>query len=268
MSPSVDVRGERFAWREAGRGDGLPIVLLHGLGGSRISWEPQLAGLSERRRVAAWDLPGYGESPADDGPLTFVRLADDVAAFADELGAERFHLVGISFGGMIAQYAAVAHRERVDTLTLLSTSPCFGLDGTSPDAWRAARLAPLDAGREPADFAEAVLAGIAGPGISPVALAGQRAAMARITGAALRRAIDCIVAHDSRAVLGSVAAPTLCLAGELDTETPAAYAEVLAELIPGARVEVLPGAGHLLNVEAPEAVNALIEEHIERVERG
>ena len=111
--------------------------------------------------------------------------------------------------------------------------------------WRAARLAPLDAGREPADFADAVLAGIAGPNISPDALAGQRAAMARISSAALRRSIDCLVTHDSRAVLGSVAVPTLCLVGELDTETPVAYTEALADLIPGARIEVLAGAGHL-----------------------
>ena len=136
------------------------------------------------------------------------------AAFADEIGADRIHLAGISLGGMIAQYAAVAHRDRIATLTLLSTSPCFGLDGTAPEVWRAARLASLDAGREPADFADAVLAGIAGPNISPDALAGQQAAMARISSAALRRSIECLVTHDSRAVLGSVAVPTLCLVGE------------------------------------------------------
>jgi pimeloyl-ACP methyl ester carboxylesterase len=216
----------------------------------------------------AWDQPGYGESPPDDGPTTFVGLADAVAAFADEIGADRIHLAGISFGGMIAQYAAVAHRHRIATLTLLSTSPCFGLDGTSPEVWRTARLAPLDEGREPADFADAVLAGIAGPNISRDAMAGQRAAMARIGSAALRRSIDCLVTHDSRAVLGSVAVPTLCLVGELDAEAPVACTEALAELIPGARVEVLAGAGHLLNVEAPAAVNLLINDHLERAEQG
>jgi pimeloyl-ACP methyl ester carboxylesterase len=267
MPSMADVRGNRFAWREAGHGERAPLVLLHGLGGSRVSWEPQLAGLSDQRRVVAWDQPGYGESPPDDGPVTFIRLADAVAAFADEIGADRIHLAGISLGGMIAQYAAVAHRSLIASLTLLSTSPCFGLDGTSPDAWRAARLAPLDAGREPVDIADAVLAGIAGPNISPEALEGQRSAMARVSSTALRRSIECLVTHDSRAVLGSVTAPTLCLVGELDAETPVAYTEALAELIPGARVEVLAGAGHLLNVEAPEAVNILINDHLERAEQ-
>jgi len=264
MPFKADVRGNRFAWREAGHDEGTPLVLLHGLGGSRLSWEPQLDGLADRRRVVAWDQPGYGESSPHEGPLTFAGLADAVAAFADEIGAERIHLAGISFGGMIAQYATAAHPRRVATLTLLSTSPCFGLDGTSPEAWRAARLAPLDAGRQPADFAATVLASIAGPNITADALEGQRAAMARISGAALRRSIDCLVTHDSRAVLGSVTVPTLCLVGELDTETPVAYTEVLAGLVPGARIEVVTGAGHLLNVEAPAAVNALIDDHIER----
>ena len=264
-----DVEGRRIAWREAGPGaSSAPVVvLLHGLGGSRISWEPQLRGLATIARVAAWDLPGYGASPPLDGPTSFSSLADEVAGFADELGAERVHLVGISFGGMIAQYATAAHPERVATLTLLATSPKFGLDGTEPDAWRAARLAPLDAGQEPADFADRVLTALAGPSITPEAMAGQRAAMARITGAALRRSIDCLITHDSRPVLPSVQAPTRCLVGDADDETPVAYSRAIVDLVPGAELEVVPGAGHLLNVEAPEAVNAAIRRQVERSHR-
>lgn len=267
----TDVQGERLAWREArpggGRGSPPVVVLLHGLGGSRISWEPQLAALGERALVAAWDLPGYGASPQLSGPTTFTALADAVAGpggLADELGADRVHLVGISFGGMIAQYAAAAHPDRVASLTLLATSPKFGLDGTLPDEWRAARLAPLDAGLEPVDFADRVLNALAGPHISGEAMAGQRAAMARITGAALRRSIDCLITHDSRPVLPSIRARTRCLVGELDDETPVAYSQAIADLVPGAEVRIVPGAGHLLNVEAPDAVNATIAEQLER----
>jgi pimeloyl-ACP methyl ester carboxylesterase len=258
-----DVDGARLAWREAGAGP--TVLLLHGLGGSRLSWEPQLAGLADACRLVAWDLPGYGASPPlpADRPLTFAALADAVAALADDAGAERFHLVGISLGGMIGQYAAVAHRHRVDSLTLLSTSPRFGLDGTRPDEWRAARLAPLDAGLEPADFADRVLSSIAGPHISAPAMAEQRAAMARITGAALRRTIDCLVTHDSRDILPAITAPTVCVVGELDEETPVDYAEHLVALIPGAQLVVVPGAGHLVNAEAPDAVNAVIRAQVE-----
>jgi 3-oxoadipate enol-lactonase len=261
MTPS-DVDGERFAWRETGHGPVL--VLLHGLGGSRLSWDPQLRALANGRRIAAWDMPGYGASAALDGDMTFTALADSVVAFVAALGVDAVHLAGISFGGMIAQYVAARYPSTVHTLTLLSTSPAFGLDGTKPDEWRAARLAPLDEGQEPADFADRVLASIAGRHISPEALAGQRAAMARVSGSALRQAIDCLVTHDSRDLLPSITAPTLCVVGELDEETPVAYAFALADLIPHARLVVIPHAGHLLNVEAPDAVNQLLDDHMQR----
>ncbi len=266
MATASDVEAPRFAWRESGdRANPSVLLLLHGLGGSRLSWEPQLHTLGDQHRVVAWDMPGYGASPALDGAMTFTTLADAVIGMLDALGRESAHLAGTSFGGMIAQYVAARYPARVLSLSLLSTSPAFGLDGTKPDEWRAARLGPLDAGREPADFAADVLAAIAGPHISSDALSGQRAAMARVPGSALREAIDCLVTHDSRALLPTVSAPTLCAVGELDEETPVAYAFALADLIPHSKLVVVPRAGHLLNVEAPEAVNQLLDEQTHRV---
>jgi 3-oxoadipate enol-lactonase len=254
-----------LAWREAGAGT-PPAIFLHGLGGSRISWDDQLRELGDDRHCAAWDAPGYGAAAPLPGPLTFAGLADAVARLADVLGPDRPHLIGLSFGGQIAQHAALAHPGRFRSLALLSTSPAFGLDGTRPEAWRAARLAPLDAGQEPADFAEPVLRGVAGPGISEEALAGQRAAMERISAAGLRRAIDCLVTHDLRGRLGAIDLPTLVLVGADDDETPPAYARAIADEIRGARLEIVPGAGHLLNAEAPAAVNALLREHLARAD--
>ncbi len=262
MMVASDVDGERFAWREAGHG--APLLLLHGLGGSRLSWEPQLRALANGRRVVAWDLPGYGASAPLDGDMTFTTLADAVVDFIGVLGADAVHLAGISFGGMLAQYVAARSPSKVQSLTLLSTSPAFGLDGTKPQEWRVARLAPLDEGLEPADFADRVLASIAGPHISQEALAGQRAAMARVTSRGMRQAIDCLITHDSRPLLPDITAPTLCVVGELDEETPVTYAFALADLIPHARLVVIPHAGHLLNVEAPDAVNQLLDDHMQR----
>jgi 3-oxoadipate enol-lactonase len=266
MSPESirDVTGAQCAWRESG--DGPTVVLLHGLGGSRVSWEPQLVGLSDRFRVVAWDLPGYGESPPLAEPLTFVDLADAVIALVDELHPDQpsspVHLAGISFGGMIAQYVAARHPRRVSSLSLLATSSRFGLDGTRPDEWRAARLAPLQAGREPADFAVDVLRAIAGPTIGEQTLAGQVAAMSRISSSALARSIECLVTHNTQALLASINAPTQVLVGELDTETPVSYAVDLAERIPAAQLHVIAGVGHLLNVEAPSTVNDLLAAHV------
>lgn len=260
-----DLEQAGCAWRE--RGDGELVVLLHGLGGSRISWDAQLAALSARWRVAAWDMPGYGAAaPLADEPLTFRALAASAASWISALGAARAHVVGISMGGMVAQYLAAWHPDRVRSLTLLSSSPKFGMDGTLAENWRAARLAPLEAGWEPAEFAARVLRGIAGPNITYAAYEGQRAAMSRVTGAALRRSIDCIVTHDSTALLPTIPAPTLVMVGELDHETPLAYSQYLVDHLPNARLAVVPGAGHLLNAEAPEQVNRLLAEHLTAVE--
>lgn len=258
-----------LGWRESGGGPGgdpggPPIVLLHGLMGSRLSWEPQLAALGRRWRTVAWDAPGYGMSAPLEPPIGFDPLADSVARLFDVLGADQAHLVGLSFGGMIAQHVARRHPSRLATLTLLATSPKFGLDGTSPDDWRRGRLAALDAGELPASMAPRVLRAISGPSIGDEALDGQIAAAALVPASALRTSIDVLVTHDSRPWLGDIDVPTLVAVGELDHETPVAYAQALAAGIPGAVLEVVAGAGHLLNVEAPDAVNALVAQQAAR----
>lgn len=263
----IDVERRGFSWREHpgsrrdGSVDAAPVILLHGLMGSRLSWEAQLGELGTHRTIA-WDMPGYGNSLAL-GITDFGGLALAVDRFADTIGTESYHLVGISFGGMIAQYTAAGGHERVRSLSLLATSACFGLDGTRPDEWRRARLAPLDAGIEPVDLAEQVLRAIGGPGLSDRALAGQVAAASRVTSVALRASIDCLLTHDSRSVLDTIATPTLCLVGTEDDETPPGYMRHLADRIPDARQVAIHGAGHLLNVEASGRVNEELRGHIE-----
>ncbi len=241
-----DVELDGWAWRECG--EGPAVLFLHGLGGSRTSWDAQLAVFDGSCRCVAWDMPGYGAAAPLAGPLTFAALADAVIGLCDAASLDQPHLVGISFGGMIAQHAVLAYPGRFASLTLLATSPAFGLDGTLAADWRAARLAPLDRGLEPADFADAVLRSIAGPSITDEALAGQRGAFERISAAALRRSIDCLVTHDTRARLHEIRLPTRVMVGELDAETPVAYARALADAIPDATLTIVPGAGHLLNV--------------------
>ena len=246
------------AWRESGPATLPTALFLHGLGGSRTAWEPQLEALSEVRRCVAWDAPGYGASKQAPEPLTFDALADVAMGLLDRLAIDRADIVGMSFGGMIAQHLALHHPGRVRTLALISTSPKFGLDGTRPDEWRAARLAPLDAGVAPKDMARAILTALAAPDAEQAAIQQAVRAMERVPAAGLRSAIECLVTHDTRERLKEIQAPTIVLVGERDAETPVAYASALADGIPGARLTVIPGAGHLLNVEAPDAVNAAL----------
>ncbi|MEY4176425.1 MAG: hypothetical protein RI900_3590 [Actinomycetota bacterium] len=260
----TDVQHPPFAWRE--QGDGPVVLLLHGLGGSRTSWDAQMGALG-RRRTVAWDMPGYGEAaPLPGGPLTWPAVADSAARFLDALGAERAHVVGISMGGMIAQHLAARHPGLVRSLTLLSTSPAFGLDGTSPTEWTARRLTPLDEGLRPADYAERVVRALASPEVDDAVVEQQCAAMARIEPAALRRTIALVASHDARGIHHLITAPTLVLVGEHDHETPVDYSNQLTACISGASLTVVPGAGHLLNAEAPDAVNRLITHHLDTVE--
>lgn len=255
-----DVDAAPVAWREAGTG--APVAFLHGLGGSRTAWEPQLDGLADSWRCLAWDLPGYGASR----PLpttTFSALADACAAWLTAADARPAHLVGLSMGGMVALHTALHHPDAVRSLVLVDSSPAFGLDGvTTAEAWIEGRLAPLRAGATPADIAPSVMRAITAPGTPDDVIAAAAAPMARISAAALEAAVRCLPTHDLRAHLHLITVPTLVIVGELDAETPPCYSEHLAAHIPGARLVVVPGAGHLSNLERPDIVNRLVAEHL------
>ena len=244
-----------IAWREAGSG---PLVLfLHGLGGSRTAWDPQLTALADQYRCVAWDLPGYGRS-APIEPLTFASIADAVVDLLDVLGSPKAHLVGESFGGMQALHVAIRHPDRVGRMVLTNTSPAFGMNGTNADEWIRSRLGPLDAGATPADLAPGVLRAIAGPLLVGSRFDDRVAAFARIDADGLRAAVHCLPTNDVRADLGRITAPTLLVAGELDEETPVAYAQVLHDGLATSRLEILEGVGHLAAAEVPQQFTSLV----------
>lgn len=255
MAQPIDGVSGAIAFRTAGQGE--PVVFLHGLGGSRTAWEPQLEELGERFRCIAWDLPGYGDS-APIEPLTFPAIADAVVALLDGLDLDRAHVVGLSFGGHQALHLALAHPDRIGRLVLADTSARFGDDGTDPVAWKRLRLDPLDAGVTPAEMAPSVIDAITAPGFDRRERERTLAAFARIPGNGLRAAVECLPTHDVRDRLGEIAAPTLVIVGELDEETPVAYAETLADGIPHAELHVIAGAGHLTPAEAPAEFNRLV----------
>lgn len=247
------------AWREAG--NGKPVVFLHGLGGTRIAWGAQLRSLRDSFRCIAWDMPGYGDS-APLVPLTFEGIADRIMTLLDTLELDAADLVGLSFGGMHALHAALAHPHRVRRMVLADTSPAFGMDGTKPADWIRDRLAPIEAGGSPADAAEAVIDAITAVPLTGVVRDETIAAFGRIPSAGFEAAVRCLPTNDIRSRLSELAQDCLVIVGEHDAETPISYATALADGLQNAELAVIDDVGHLTPAEAPETFNRLVADFL------
>ena len=244
--------------------EGLPLVFLHGLGGDAEQWRPQLDVFSKSYRAIAWDMPGYGDS-APMGAMTFPALAEAVVTLLDRLSIERAHLVGHSMGGMIAQTFAHLHADRLRSLTLVATSAAFGKKATGQvdDAWRQKfieqRLGPLDRGASLVELAPKIVKGLVGDQPDAKGLEQAILSMAAVPEAGYRAAVHCLSGFDREAELAEIRTPTLLLAGEKDPVAPPKVMARMAETIPGSSLEILPGAGHLLNLEQPTAFNRSLD---------
>jgi 3-oxoadipate enol-lactonase len=253
-----DVVGGPVAWRESGMDRSRTAVFLHGLGGRRSNWDRQLETLAGVRRCCAWDLPGYGDSPGRPAPLP--EIARVAAEWITGLGGEPVDVVGLSFGGMVAQHLTLDHPHLVRTLALLDTSPAFGLDGvTTPEAWLAGRVRAIRDQDDASVGIEQVVNGLVGSQASPEVRSELVASMRAVSPATLEAACRALVDHDTRARLSAISVPTLVMVGAEDTETPPSYAAAIAERVPGAELVVVPGAGHLLNLEQPEVVGERLQ---------
>jgi 3-oxoadipate enol-lactonase len=240
-------------------GSGPLVVLLHGIGGHRQHWDDQLAALAAHFTAAAWDARGYGDSDDYDGPLAFADFSADLARVLDFFGAPRAHLVGLSLGGRIARDFALRHPARVATLVLANTSA--GFDTLSPEqveAFIASRRGPLESGRTPRELAPELARNL----ISASAVRGAHerllASMAALRPGSYLKTIEASTREDRGARIEAIAAPTLVVTSDEDRLYPAALAEQMARRIPGARLAVVRGAGHLSNLEQPEAFNAAV----------
>lgn len=251
------------------RGSGEPLLLIQGLSGTHASWgEPFLGLLEIGLDLIAYDHRGIGDSGAIDGPFTIADLAGDAAGLLDALGIERAHVLGISMGGMVAQELALGHPERVRTLTLGCTYP----GGPGARLTDQAVIQRLIAGMATGDR-DAVLRASFEVNVSRAYAARPGAweafhAMAMEVPAPIPVVFEQLRAtasHDAGARLPSLAAPTLVVHGDADEMLDISNGELIAGLVPGARLEVLPGVGHLFWWEQPERAAELVSEHVRSV---
>jgi len=238
---------------ERGAG-GTAVLMLHGVGGGKGAWTGQVEAFAAAGyRAVAWDAPGYGETPAIE-PYDMAGLARALEALLDSLAAPRVVLLGHSMGGMLAQEAMTAFPRKIAGLVLSATSPAFGRpDGAWQQDFLRQRLGPLDAGRTMADLAPGLVGGMIGPDADPAGARLATEVMARVPADTYRKALRAIVGFDRRSALPAIAVPVLALAGERDATAPPAVMEKMAQKIPGAEYVLLPGCGHLANLECPRA---------------
>lgn len=239
------------------RGSGPLLLFLHGLGGNRHSFDHQLEALSDRYRCVAWDVPGYGGS-APMAAMTFPALAVRLDRLVQALGDKPHAVIGHSFGGMIAQ-AWLGMGGACGKLVLAQTSAAFGKPGSQwNEDFLKARLAPIEEGLAPCDFARQLITSMFFDRSRATAIKEAVRTMAPLPAATYRQVIECLVTFDGRADLERIRTPTLCLAAQHDRTAPPKSVAAMAERIPGAKYQCLPDAGHLAYVEAPEAFTAAI----------
>jgi pimeloyl-ACP methyl ester carboxylesterase len=237
------------------RGEGEPLLLIQGMSGTHLSWGEPFASLLERDfDVVAYDHRGIGRSDPVVDPFSIVDLAQDAAGLLDALGWETAHVLGISMGGMVAQELALAHPDRIRTLTL----GCTYCGGPGSSLAPPETLARLAAGMRSGDRELAIRTAFE-VNVSP-AFAQQPGAYEAFRAMAkslpapvpvIMLQMQAIAGHDTSARLPSLTVPTLVVHGDADAMIPVQNGRLIASLIPGARLEVLQGVGHVFWWEQP-----------------
>jgi 3-oxoadipate enol-lactonase len=252
----------RFGYEAAGEASLPPLVFLHGIGGAARAWRGQLDAFGDRYRAIAWDMPGYGGS-APLATVSIASLADALQDFLQATCATKPIIVGHSIGGMIVQQVLAKNPDIARAVVLAQTSPAFGKpDGDWQKNFIDARLGPLDRGETLVSLAPALVKELVGDNPDARGLELARDCMASVPSATYRATMLALMGFDLRAALKNIAVPTLVLSGARDNNAPAPMMAKMATYIPAATYVEIEGAGHLLNLERPDAFNAALDQFL------
>lgn len=258
---AVQLEGGAIGVAEQGSDGGLlPIVFLHGVGSTKVVWTPQLAHFSASRRAIALDYPGYGDSDPRDGSGHDLYAAAILEAL-DALKVGRAHICGLSLGGVVA--IALNH-QAPDRCASLILADSFAWHPEGREIHDRSVAASRSIGMRA--LAEARAPTLLGDQASPKLLADIVETMASIAPDAYRQGAGAVWLADQRDRAAEIDCPTLVLVGDEDRITPPKLSEELADLIPGASLEEIVGAGHLSNVEQPVTFNLAVEAFLSKIE--
>jgi len=243
------------------------VLFLHGIGGNASNWQAQLRAFGAGYSVAALNLRGYGGSELGGNQTEVEDYCADIRAVVAAQKAKRVVLVGLSYGSWIATSFAMRHGDILAGLVL--AGGCTGMSEASDaerESFRASREVPLSKGQGPADFAPSVVDAIAGPDASTHVKEALFASMAAIPVESYRDALNCFTNPSERFDFSKITCPVLMLTGEHDRLAPPTEIRDVSQRIKSdVRFEVIPGAGHVCNLEAPDAFNARLARFLQQL---
>lgn len=244
----------------AGPEDAPVVVLGNSLGTDLSMWQPQVEVLSRTHRVITFDPRGHGASPVPPPPYAISDLGEDVVALLDHLGVARVSYVGLSIGGMAGIWLGANASARLDRLVLMCTS------AYAPPASRwYERVDAVRAAGSTEVIADAVVERWFTPEWAlehPASVAAHRAMIAATNPEGYCGCCEAIAGMDLRDSLPNIQVPTLVIGGRQDLALPAEHQRLIADAVPGARLELIEDAAHIASAQQPDAVNRLIEEHL------
>lgn len=261
----LDIGGTPFAVHT--RGAGVPLLLLHAFPLDHGMWEAQ-EPLAESVRLIAPDQRGFGGTAGDPPIASIAGMADDAVALLDSLHIDEPAFVcGVSMGGYVAQHVAARHPDRVRGLILCDTK----LDADTPEARAGREALSAKVGRIGTSIlADAMLGKLLGQSEAARAAVRRPAIEDLLRRTIERQPVETIRASlaamggrpDMTEVMRNVHVPTLLVVGEEDTFTPPDVMQRMQSIFPDARLLIVPHAGHLVPLEAPEVFNAAVVEFL------
>jgi len=264
--PTVTVKGIKIYYER--KGAGTPVLFITGLGGDHQPWAPLAEQLKDQYECVTFDNRGIGQSSRPASGYTMSDLTRDTIGLLDALSISKAHIVGMSMGGLVAQNIALQQPQRVLGLVLMGSFAAGD-----------ARLNHVLASRKPMmkrmtryEYFWAIAAWMFGmqtlskpasvDGFAKMAAGNPHPQNLR----AFSQLVDGIAQYDNRAHLKDIRKPTLVMVGEQDILTPPHLSRVLAEGIPGAKLEVIPGVGHFCVAEDTKGVAGRLIRFFKRVD--
>lgn len=253
--PEVTVRGTKIFYETGqNQGNGPTVIFVHGAGASSRRWRNQLQGLGAVCYPVALDLPGHGASGGQ--PCSEVALYREwVKDFAESLGIDKFVLAGHSMGGAIALDFAVTYMNQLQALILVATGARLKVDPQRLESLRRGNL----------EYNEVWVRMSYSPSAPPWLVDEALKEMLAVDPVVYYHDLCACNRFDVMKKIDEICVPTLVICGEDDQITPLKYAQYLADHISGAKLAIIPDAGHAVMLEQPAEVNSAIESFLRQL---